>query len=144
MLPTLFGRIQTRIFVTAVIGGLWALVIGLVLPGGGSLTDNYKAMFGILLITGVVGIIWEFIYHGLMQFRWEKDWPTLFGFITVVNEGIVVWLITRTSIVPWAENVAASAFLVGFLTTWLVLFLWVNGPQRIFTVHWRFNGGRLV
>ena len=32
MLPTLNGRIQTRIFVTAVIGSIWTLIITPILP----------------------------------------------------------------------------------------------------------------
>ena len=144
MLPTLFGRIQTRIFVIAVIGGLWALIIGPLLPGGGSLEDRYHAMYGVLLIVGVLGVIWELIYHGLMQFRWEKDWPTLFGLATAIPEGIVAFYVARSGVISSTEHIAASAFAVGFGTTWLVTWLWVNGPMRIFTVHWRFRGGRLL
>ena len=144
MLPTLMGRIQTRIFVTAVIGGLWALVIGPLLPGAGTTSDKYKAMYGVLLIVGVLGIVWELIYHGLMQFRWEKDWPTLFGLATAVPEGIVAYFVARSGVVSSTENISVAAFLVGFGTAWLVIWLWVNGPMRIFTVHWRFRGGRLI
>ncbi len=36
------------------------------------------------------------------------------------------------------------AFLLQFVTTWLVLWLTVNGPMRVPFVHWRFRGGRLV
>jgi uncharacterized membrane protein YphA (DoxX/SURF4 family) len=144
VLPTLLGRIQTRIFVIAVIGGLWALVIGPLLPGGGTTTDKYKAMYGVLLIVGVLGIGWELIYHGLMQFRWEKDWPTLFGLATGVPEGVVAYFVARSGIVSTTEHISVGAFVVGFATTWLVTWLWVNGPMRIFTVHWRFRGGRLI
>ena len=144
MLPTLMGRIQTRVFVIAVIGGLWALVIGPLLPGDGTVTDKYKAMYGVLLIVGVLGIVWELIYHGLMQFRWEKDWPTLFGLVTAVPEGIVAFVVARSGVLSSTEHITGAAFLVGFGTTWLVTWLWVNGPMRIFTVHWRFRGGRLI
>jgi uncharacterized membrane protein YphA (DoxX/SURF4 family) len=144
MVPTLLGRIQTRIFVIAVIGGLWALVIGPLLPGGGSMTDNYKAMYSVLAIVLVLGIAWELIYHGLQQFRWEKDWPTLFGLLLGIPEGIVAFLVARTGILSPAEHISVAAFVVGFGTTWLITWLWVNGPMRIFTVHWRFRGGRLI
>lgn len=144
MLPTLMGRIQTRIFVIAVIGGLWALVIGPLLPGGGTVSDRYRAMYGVLLIVGVLGVAWELVYHGLMQFRWEKDWPTLFGLLTGIPEGVVAFLVARSGVLHATEHIAGSAFLVGFGTTWLVTWLWVNGPMRVFTVHWRFRGGRLL
>ena len=144
MLPTLLGRIQTRIFVIAVIGGLWALVIGPLLPGGGSLSAKYHAMYGVLLIVGVLGVGWELVYHGLMQFRWEKDWPTLFGLVLGVPEGVVAYAVARSGVLSSTEHISAGAFVVGFGTTWLVTWLWVNGPMRVFTVHWRFRGGRLI
>ncbi|AXT85680.1 hypothetical protein C6I20_11090 [Aeromicrobium sp. A1-2] len=144
MVPTLFGRIQTRIFVIAVVGGLWAIVISPVLPGRGSIGDNYRTMYAILLIVLVIGIVWELIYHGIQQFRWEKDWPTLFGLLLGVPEGFVAFFVARTGVLPATEHISVAAFVVGFGTTWLVTWLFVNGPMRVFTVHWRFNGGRLV
>lgn len=144
MLPTLAGRIQTRIFLIAVIGGLWALVIAPVLPGPGTLSSKYLAMYEILLIVAVLGVAWEFIYHGLQQFRWEKDWPTLFGLLVGIPEGIVAFLVARTGLLDHAESASALAFVLGFGTTWLVTWLFINGPMRIFSVHWRFRGGRLL
>lgn len=144
MLPTLNGRIQTRLFVILVIGGLWCLLVALVLPGGGTYADRYRALYGVLLIVAVLGVAWELIYHGLQQFRWEKDWPTLFGLVLGVPEGVLAYVVARTGVVPWAEGVTIVQFLWGFGTTWLVTWLFVNGPMRIFTVHWRFRGGRLV
>jgi len=138
------GRIQTRIFVIAVIGGLWALVIAPLLPGGGAASDKFKAMYGVLLIVGAVGIVWELIYHAVMQFRWEKDWPTLFGLVLGVPEGLVAFAVARSGVLSATEDISGAAFVVGFATTWLVTWLWVNGPMRIFSVHWRFRGGRLI
>lgn len=144
MLPTLAGRIQTRIFVIVVIGGLWALVIGPVLPGDGTTSANYRTLYQILLIVVVLGILWEIVYHGIQQFRWEKDWPTLFGLLVGIPEGIAAFAVCRAGILPDTENVSVAAFVVGFGSTWIVTWLFVNGPMRIFTVHWRFRGGRLV
>ena len=144
MVPTLSGRIQTRIFLIVVIGGLWALVIGPLLPGGGSTGDKYRTMYAILLIVVVLGVGWELVYHGLQQFRWEKDWPTLFGLLLGIPEGLVAFWVARTGVLSDAEHVSVAAFVVGFGTTWLVTWLFVNGPMRVFSVHWRFNGGRLA
>ncbi len=144
MVPTLMGRLQTRVFATAVIGGLWAVLISPFLPGMGTLGERYAAMYGVLLIVGVLGLIWELIYHGLQQFRWEKDWPTLFGLLTALNEGVAAYVVARSGIVPATEDITGGAFLLGFVTTWVVIWLFLNGPMRIFTVHWRFNGGRLI
>jgi hypothetical protein len=144
MVPTLSGRIQTRIFVIVVIGGLWAIVISPLLPGAESTSDKYRAMYGILLIVVVLGVLWEFVYHALQQFRWEKDWPTLFGLLVGIPEGLLAFAVARSGIVPATEEVSVAAFIIGFGTTWIVTWLFVNGPMRIFTVHWRFHGGRLI
>lgn len=144
MLPTLAGRIQTRIFLIVVVGGLWAVLISPLLPGPGSTSQKYSTMYGILLIVVVLGVLWEFVYHGIQQFRWEKDWPTLFGLLVGIPEGLVAFYVARTGIVPATEHVTVAAFVVGFGTTWIVTWLFVNGPMRVFTVHWRFRGGRLI
>ena len=93
----------------------------------------------------VLGIGWELVYHFLQQFRWEKDWPTLFGLVTAINEGIVVWLLVRNGSVPGLPfPVPTGVFLVQFLTTWILVWLIANGPMRVPFVHWRFRGGRLI
>ena len=90
----------------------------------------------------VLGVLWEFVYHGLQQFRWEKDWPTFFGLLTMINEGILVWLLLNAGVVPGIDSVPLSAFLIQFITTWLVVWLVANGPVQIFFSRWRFRGGR--
>jgi hypothetical protein len=140
MTPVLLGRLQTRIFVVAVIGSLWTLIITPVLPDRGDLSAAYGVTYRSLLIVLLAGLVWEFIYHGLQQFRWEKDWPTMFGLITGINEGIVVWFI----MVALDINVTATTFLVYFITTWIVLWLWINGPMKVVFIRWRWRGGRLV
>jgi hypothetical protein len=142
--PTLLGRLQTRFFLLALVGGLVTLVVAPALPGDGSLVDRYRTLGLVLLAVAVVGIAWELLYHLLQQFRWEKDWPTLFGLLTGVPEGLVVWALLRAGLVPGVERVDGTAFLVHFALVWLAVWLVANGPMRILTVRWRYTGGRLV
>src|SRR3954468_4267072 len=144
MLPTLSGRIQTRILVTLVVGGLWTLIITPVLPIHGALSDAYDVTFRLLVAVVVLGIGWELIYHGIQQFRWEKDWPTFFGLITCVNEGLLLWFVADAGWIPGVDSVPAAAFAIDFGTVWLVVWLWVNGPMRVPYIRWRFRGGSLV
>jgi hypothetical protein len=130
------GRIQTRIFVLLVVGGIWTLLLTPMLPLGASIGAAYGATFVVLLTVLVLGIGWEFVYHLLQQFRWEKDWPTLFGLVTAVNEGFVVWLLVHDGSAPGLP--------FQFLTTWLLVWLAAIGPMRVPFVHWRFRGGRLI
>lgn len=144
MTPTLLGRIQTRIFALLVIGGIWTLLITPLLPGGGQLGARYEATITVLLLVTVLGIGWEFLYHGLQQFRWEKDWPTFFGYLTGVNEGIVAWAIVDAGATPNDVMIPGNAFAIHFVTTWLVVNLFLNGPMRVPFIRWRFKGGRLI
>lgn len=144
MVPTLNGRIQTRIVLTAIIGGLWTLLITPILPTGVPLGQSYKITFIILLAVIVLGVVWELIYHGLQQFRWEKDWPTLFGLLLGIPEGLLIWFLIKGGLVPGIDAVPGSAFIIDFLTTWIVIWAFANGPMRIFSIRWRFRGGRFA
>jgi hypothetical protein len=147
VLPTLGGRIQTRIGLLAIIGGIITLIITPILPlGAGPLGPKYKTTFLILLTVIVLGIIWECIYQLIMQWRWEKDWPTFFGLITAIPEGVVVYLLVNAGLVPGIKqgSVPLSAFIIDFLVIWIVVWLWANGPMRVINIRWRFHGGSLV
>lgn len=144
MLPTLSGRIQTRVFLLVVVGGLWTLLVTPVLPTGVGIGASYGATFSVLLVVTVLGVLWELVYHVIQQFRWEKDWPTLFGLATMVPEGLLVWFLFAGGAIPWIGSLPGWAFVLHFVTTWLLVFLVANGPMRVPFVHWRFNGGRLV
>lgn len=145
MLPTLAGRIQTRIFLLAVVGGLITLIIVPVLPGSAPLGDKYRDGFLVLASVAVLGVLWELLYHFLMQWRWEKDWPTLFGLVTLVPEGLLVWLLLSANAIPGiVGTVSGAAFAIQFLAIWLAVWLVANGPMRVPFIRWRFHGGRLL
>ena len=147
MTPTLMGRIQTRLFLLVTVGVVWTLLIGpflMPLADDASLSDIYRLAFGALVDVALVGIAWELLYHLLQQYRWEKDWPTLFGLVTGINEGVVVAVLLSMGF-PWdVGDVPAAAFVAHFTTTWLVVWLAANGPMRVVSLRWRFRGGRLL
>jgi len=129
----------------AVIGGLVTLIIGPVLPVSAPLSVVYRDNFVILAAVAVLGIGWECVYHFVMQWRWEKDWPTLFGLLTVIPEGLLVWLLLRAGVIPGITGtVPAAAFTIDLLAVWVSVWLVANGPMRIPFIRWRFHGGRLV
>ena len=150
MLPTLNGRLQTRIFMLVVFGGVITFLITPILPGGFELSgESYKITYLILATVLVLGILWELLYHFIQQFRWEKDWPTLFGLITAINEGAVVWLLLDNGLIPGIDGKDFPeevfwAFFIDFTVIWLVIWVWTNGPMRVPFIRWRFFGGRIV
>ena len=84
MLPTLNGRIQTRIFMLATLGAPDHRCCS---PRSCPATPTTRRRTSSWPRSLVLGVVWELIYHRIQQFRWEKDWPTLFGFITVRQRG---------------------------------------------------------
>ncbi len=153
MTPTFMGRIQTRIFALLLIGVPATLLITLVVPAtivgqsrGHALGGLYAITFTALgIVLGMGVLVWEPLYHFLQQFRWEKDWPTLFGLVTAINEGIVAYLILKAiGPTPTGVSVRAGGFAVDFLFVWLSVFVFLNGPMRVPFIRWRFRGGRVI
>ena len=141
MTPTLIGRWQTRFALLATIGVAWTLLITPLLPrNGAALTDTYRLTLLALAINAIVGaVVWDPIYHGLQQFRYEKDWPSLFALLTGINEGVTTWFVLRR-----LGAVPVSSFVVLFATTWLLIWLAVVGPIRVVLLRRRFRGGRVI
>jgi hypothetical protein len=145
MVPILWGRIQTRLFLLATVGSLVTLMITPILPVDTAMAERYRVTFVVLAAVAVVGVGWELIYHFLMQFRWEKDWPSLFGLVTIVPEGIVMWLLLRSGALPLIDTPPPfAAFAVHFTAVWIAVWLVANGPMRVAFLRWRFHGGRIV
>ncbi|MFI6595125.1 hypothetical protein ACIBHX_02695 [Nonomuraea sp. NPDC050536] len=139
MIPTLAGRIQTRLFLLATVGAVLTALSALVLPM--SFVDAYL----VLLAVAVVGVGWELLYHLLMQFRWDKDWPTLFGLVAIVPEGLLMWVLLDRGLIPGVGGpVPAGAFAAMFAIVWIGQWLFANGPMRVLFVQWRLRGGRLI
>ena len=104
------GRIQTRIFLLATVGVVVTALLVPILPGlDGPLSESYRTAYIVLAAVAVLGVGWEFIYHFLMQFRWEKDWPTLFGLITLVPEGLLLFLLLRADVLAFVIDPAPPA-----------------------------------
>jgi hypothetical protein len=142
--PTLLGRIQTRIVLLCTVALLWTLVAMPFIPRTTQLGSAYLAGFVALALTGLLGmVVWEPLYHFLQQFRWEKDWPALFGFVTFLPEGLVLHAVLRATVLADAPPFASITFWVHFFTTWLVMWLFANGAMRVFSLRWRYRGGRV-
>ncbi|GAA3101953.1 hypothetical protein [Streptosporangium carneum] len=145
MVPTLSGRIQTRLFLLATVGVIVTLLIVPLLPGPARpLGGRYVNALLILLAVAVLGVVWELIYHFLMQFRWEKDWPTLFGLLTLVPEGLLLYFLLRSGAVDFIDPVPSAAFWMHFTVVWICVWLVANGPMRVPFIRWRFRGGRVL
>lgn len=139
--PTLWGRIQTRWFLLAVIGIPWTVFIGpglVLFAGGADIVQVYALAFTALLLVGVLGTGWEFVYHALMQLRWEKDWPALFGLLTAINE-----LLLLLPVLALLGFDLPFAVYIQFFTLWILMWVFSNGPMRVLLPRWRYRGGSI-
>ena len=142
MVPTFSGRLQTRLLGLVLIGLPWTLLMSPVLaPLAGGIGPMLR--IGLVTWAATLGrglVVWEPLYHLLMQFRWEKDWPALFFILEAVPEGAVVgWLLTT-----FGPGASWSVFLLLFAGTWLVVLGSLQGPLRVLFLRWRFRGGRVI
>ena len=154
MTPTLLGRIQSRLFLLATVGSIITLLIVPVLPvqidgqGASGIDDlggSYAIAFTALAVVAVLGVVvWEPLYHLLQQFRWEKDWPTLFGLLTGINEGILAWFVLQWLQPEGGVRIEVGGFAIMFSVIWIGVFLFANGPMRVVFLRWRFRGGRIL
>jgi len=145
MVPTLPGRIQTRLFLLTAIGVPLTALLTLTLPLDGPMAERYQATFTVLAAVAVLGLGWELLYHTLMQWRWEKDWPTLFALLTVLPEGLLLGFLAHRGLLPGLPGaVPVGAFALHFVAVWLAIWLAANGPMRVPFIRWRFRGGRLL
>lgn len=135
MTPTLIGRWQTRTFLLLTAGLIVTFFFALLAAFLFEELDFLKP-FAILFFVLVTGYVWDAIYIFLQRFRWDRDWPPAFQFLTALVEmvpaGILAWLLS----VPW------WFFLLHYWFTWWVIFIASQGPMRIFFPRWRFRGGR--
>ena len=144
MTPTLAGRIQSRLVLLISVGVPWTFIVAPLLATVADMTYADAMRLGIraVVVAALAGVVWEPLYHGLQQFRWEKDWPTLFGLLTGVPEGFVVLVLLDRGVAGELGDIPVDAYFVHFATVWLLVWGISNGPLAILVPRWRFRGGR--
>ena len=137
MTPTLFGRWQTRFAMLATLGLLVTVIFALILRDA--------RVFAVLVDVFIFGVVWDLLWIGLQQFRWDRDWPAAFQIATAIIEGIWLYAVIALVGLPFigSGSIGAGVFAAQYGLVWLVTFIWVQGPMRSLFPRWRYNGGRL-
>jgi hypothetical protein len=150
MTPTIRGRLQTRVFLSVTAGLIWTAIIAAALPRPAGLGTGsaYRIALEALGLMTAAGLLWEFLYHLLQQVRWDKDWPSIFALVTVLNEAVPLWfLLHALQVIHGTTGLSSPAlpFYVSYVaTTWLAIWLFTQGPIRVLHVRWRFEGGQVL
>lgn len=148
MIPTLAGRIQTRLLLFVLLGiPLTALFSWLWLPLYWDLL--FLFLLTVLATVNGFGLIMDVVYIGLQRLRWDRDWPFAYQFFfSIVEFAIVLWA-ARAGLIPWlpAEALAGTDGLImassHFATVFIPSFLALLGPISVFFIRWRFKAGQL-
>jgi hypothetical protein len=144
---TLAGRLQTRLALLSSVGVLWTLIVSLPLAwvSGVSPRLAYRVTLETAIAVILFGLVWELVYHGLQQLRWDKDWPALLGLVTFFNEAVPIWVVLHAlRLIPgrWGISSPILPLFATYLgTTWVLVWLVLQGPLRMVVPRWRFEGG---
>lgn len=134
MTPTLLGRWETRLALLATVGLLISLIFALVFGSA--------AFVFVLIYVALFGLVWDVIYIGLQQFRWDRDWPAAFQVINGVTEGAFLYLVIRVIGLPGVpRDLSLALFVAQYGLVWLCVWLLTQGPMRVLFPFWRFHGG---
>lgn len=139
MIPTRQGRIQTKIFLSLVIGLPITTIFAWYL-------DSYLP-FIYLTITFLIGINFELISHEFQHFSWDKDWPPLFVILFSLLEYLMVILIRFTAalILPGSAFAAVPISIISwhYFSIWCLSYLMLVQGLNILFPRRRFTGGKI-
>ncbi|QXT38915.1 hypothetical protein [Gymnodinialimonas ceratoperidinii] len=145
MIPTLSGRLQTRIFLFLVIGLPITILFGMAQAGWRWDWSVVQIYLWFLCAVVGMGLLFDPLYIFAQSLRWERDWPFAFqAFFSWVEFGVVYFL-ARAGLVPFLPETAfqslgtpALHFALVFVPSFLVLL----GPMQVLFLRWRFKGGQ--
>ena len=144
MTPTLQGRWQTR--------SLLLFLLGVpITMGFGQYYQAHRTALLLLMCVLVFGWVWDILYHGLQQLRWDHDWPALFQFLAGIIEGVSLWLLLQyTSLAQILQiplpltstnGLTFSQFAAHYFSVWLAVFIASHSLMRVAFPRWRYQGG---
>ena len=131
MIPSLVGRLQTRLVLMAVIGGLWSAFYALITPVG------IEDVAAVLVFATVVGFGWELLYHWYASQRWDFDFPSGVAFFAGLAE--LVPVVIFAAVLDLHLGYVAVHFMIAYWLIWGFM----QGPIRVIVPRWRFRAGRM-
>lgn len=158
MLPTLLGRLQTRILLVLFIGfpitavySVWlanrAPVAGKIpwIKTFGQVTYDVRPV-QILCLLLLFGVLFDLLYTGLQRMRWDRDWPFAFQFFASIGEFAIVLALVRFDVFPfmpakWIGPDDYPHFVLQFALILVTSFIALLGFIQVFMIRWRYNGG---
>ncbi len=149
MIPTLAGRLQTRLLLFLFIG------IPITLLYAWALLDFHWGwreiqifVWFLCTITGL-GLLLDPVYIFIQTTRWDRDWPFAYQFFFSWVEFGIVFFIARAGLIPYLPEFAFQGMRglgiasLHFALVFIPSFLALLGPLQTIFIRWRFKGGQL-
>lgn len=146
MIPTLAGRLQTRIFLFLFIGLPVTLGFGLYVGGWQWDWAALQVFVWFLCVVTGVGLLLDPVYIFAQTTRWDRDWPFAFQAFFMWVEFAIALSIIRTGAMPFLPEAAfqdLSTPITHFALVFVPSFLALLGPLQVIFIRWRFKGGEL-
>ena len=141
MIPTLFGRWQTRLFLFATVGVCmtFPFYFGFIGPNIGA------GYFRILAYLAFFGCGWDILYNYLQKFRWDRDWPGALQLLSGIGEAVFVAFIVKIFGLPSVpkDDLSLPWFALQYSLVWLGIYVASHTIMRILFPRWRFRGGQI-
>jgi hypothetical protein len=140
MTPTLIGRWQTRLLLFATVGVLVSLPFCFGYFGA----QPSWVYLWILGYIAVFGIVWDWLYIYLQNFRWDRDWPGIFQLLAGIWEIIFLVLLVKVLGLPGIpqDSLDLKRLILHYSLVWVAIYIASQSLMRILWPHWRFRGGR--
>lgn len=148
MIPTLAGRLQTRLLLFVLIGLPVTALFTLAWLGGWS-SQIFDLLLSFLATITALGLVLDLAYIGLQHLRWDRDWPFAYQFFFSLLEFGIVLFAARAGLIPWLPAEAFSLpqvqvmALCHFASVFIPSFLALLGPISVLFLRWRFKAGQL-
>lgn len=146
MIPTLAGRLQTRLLLFLVIGLPVTLLFGLWQAGWQWDWPTIQIYVWFLCTVTGMGLLFDPLYIFAQSRRWERDWPFLFQAVFSWVEFAIALAVARAGLLPFLPEAAFASLstpIVHFTLVFVPSFLALLGPMQVLFVRWRFKGGQL-
>lgn len=146
MIPTLAGRLQTRIFLFLFIGLPITLGFGYVQAGWQWDWPTIQIFVWFLCTITGLGLLLDPVYIFAQTTRWDRDWPFAYQFFFSWAEFATVFFVARAGLIPFLPEAAFQSLgtaLSHFTLVFIPSFLALLGPLQVLFIRWRFKGGQL-
>lgn len=140
MTPTLLGRWQTRLLLLSTVGVLVSLPFCFGVFG----TSPSWIYLWILGYIALLGLVWDWCYISLQNYRWDRDWPGIFQLLAGIWEAGFLMVFAKVLPLPGIapEGINLQLFIWHYSLVWLGVYTASQTMMRLLFPYWRFRGGR--